>query len=161
VTVELIHLLLLIIIANGAPIILRALMGSKLDFALDLGYRLPDREPLFGCSKTWRGVVGAFVFTPIAAILLGYSLSTGAMVAVYAVCGDLVSSFTKRRLGMAPSSMAPLLDQVPESLLPALMLKQRFNLDFHSILILVSMFVVVELVLSYILFKLGIRKRPY
>lgn len=160
-TVELIHLLLLIIIANGAPIILRALMGNKLDFALDFGYRLPDRLPLFGCSKTWRGLAGALVFTSLASILLGYSLSTGVLVAVYAVSGDLISSFIKRRLGMAPSSMAPLLDQVPESLLPALMLRQSFKLDFHSILILVSAFIIVELLLSYFLFKLGIRKRPY
>lgn len=158
---ELLHLLLLIIIANGAPIILHALMKSKFDYTIDFGYRFYDQAPIFGRSKTWRGVIGAVVFTSLASVMLGYSPSTGALVAVYAIIGDLASSFIKRRLGMDSSSMAPLLDQVPESLLPAVMLRQTFGLDFQSILILIGVFIVVELFLSAVLFKLGIRKRPY
>ena len=160
-SIYLIHLLLLIIIANGAPIVIRAVMGSRLDCAIDFGYRLPDDRPLFGSSKTWRGVFGAVLFTSIGAIVLGYSAFTGAQIAIYAVLGDILSSFIKRRLGMAPSSMAPLLDQVPESLLPAVMLMDIFELDIQSIIILVSLFIVMELLLSYIFFKLGIRRRPY
>jgi len=158
---NLIHLLLLIIIANGAPIILRALMGKRLDFAIDCGRRLHDNNPILGSSKTWRGIIGAIVFTSIGAVLLGYAAATGALIAIYAVLGDLLSSFIKRRLGMAPSSMAPLLDQVPESLLPALMLMDTFEVGFQSIIILVCVFILLELILSIILFKLGIRSRPY
>lgn len=158
---ELLHLLLLIVIANGAPIILQALMKAKFDYAIDFGYCLHDHAPVFGSSKTWRGIIGAIVFTSLAAVVFGYSLSTGALVAVYAVSGDLASSFIKRRLGMGSSSMAPLIDQIPESLLPAVMLRQTFGLDYQSILILVGVFIVVELFLSVALFKLGIRKRPY
>ena len=101
-----IHLLLLIIIANGAPIILRALMGKRLDYAIDFGYRLADKNPLFGSSKTWRGVIAALIITSITAVLIGYPASTGAQIAIYSVLGDVLSSFIKRRLGMAPSSMA-------------------------------------------------------
>ena len=160
-SLEQLHLLLLIIVANGAPIVLRTLLDNRLDTAIDFGTRLADGNPLFGKSKTWRGVAGAVVITALAAPVLGYTALTGALVAVYSVSGDLFSSFTKRRLGMAPSSMAPLLDQVPESLFPAVMLMHVFSLDVQSIMILVIVFVVVELVLSYILFRLGIRKRPY
>ena len=156
-----IHLLLLIIIANGAPIMLRALMGRRLDVAIDFGYRLADNNPLFGSSKTWRGVIAAVILTSIAAVLIGYPASTGAQIALYAVLGDVLSSFIKRRLGMAPSSMAPLLDQVPESFLPALMLMDTFELDLQSVIILVCVFIIMELLLSYIFFKLGIRNRPY
>jgi CDP-2,3-bis-(O-geranylgeranyl)-sn-glycerol synthase len=158
---NLIHLLLLIIIANGAPIILRALMGKRLDSAIDCGFRLPDNKPVLGSSKTWRGVIGAIVFTSIGAVLLGYSVPIGTQIAIYAVLGDVLSSFIKRRLGMAPSSMAPLLDQVPESLLPALMLMDTFEMDYQSILILVCVFILIELLLSLIFFRLGIRNRPY
>ena len=136
-------------------------MKSRLETAIDFGYILPDKKPLFGRSKTWRGVAGAIVLTSVAALLLGYSLSTGVQVAIFAVMGDMFSSFIKRRLGMAPSSMAPLLDQVPESLLPAVMLMDTFSLDAEAIIILVGMFIVAELMLSYVLFKLGIRNRPY
>ena len=93
------QLLLLIIIANGAPIILRALMGKRLDFAIDSGYRLADNNPLFGSSKTWRGVIAALIITSIAAVLIGYPASTGAQIAIYSVLGDDLSSFIKRRHG--------------------------------------------------------------
>lgn len=161
VTQDQIQLLLLIIVANGAPIVLRALLKNRFDTAIDFGYRLAGNSPLFGKSKTWRGFTGSVVITSIGAVLLGYSMATGALIAVYAILGDLFSSFIKRRLGLAPSSMAPLLDQVPESLLPALMLKDSFGLDTKDIMILVSVFIVAELILSKVLYKLGIRNRPY
>jgi len=136
-------------------------MGKRLNFAIDCGFRLPDNNPVLGSSKTWRGVIGAIAFTSIGAVLLGYPVAVGAQIAIFAVLGDVLSSFIKRRLGMARSSMAPLIDQVPESLLPAVMLMDTFELDYLSIIILVCVFVVMELLLSLIFFKLGIRKRPY
>ena len=154
-------LLLLIIIANGTPVVLRALMHDRLNRPLDFGRKLPDGQPVFGRSKTWRGVAGAVVVTSVAAVLLGQPVETGALVGVFAMIGDAFSSFVKRRLGMAPHSMAPLLDQVPESLLPALMVMHAFELDMGAIIILVSAFIVAELVLSLVLYRLGIRNRPY
>ena len=140
---------------------MRALMHDWLNRPIDFGRRLPDRMPLFGHSKTWRGAVAAVLFSAIAAAVLGYSVETGVLVAIYAIAGDLFSSFVKRRLGMPPHSMALLLDQVPESLLPAVMLKDVFELDTESIIILVCAFIIAELLLSYIFYKLGIRKKPY
>lgn len=140
---------------------MRALMHDSLNRPIDFGRRLPDRMPLFGHSKTWRGAAAAVLFCVVAAAVLGYSVEIGALVAVYAIAGDLFSSFVKRRLGMPPHSMAPLLDQVPESLLPAVMLKDVFELDTESIIILVCAFIIAELLLSYIFYKLGIRKKPY
>jgi len=136
-------------------------MGKRLDSAIDCGFRLPDNNPVLGSSKTWRGVIGAIVFTSIGAVLLGYSVPVGTQIALYAVLGDILSSFIKRRIGMAPSSMAPLLDQVPESLFPALMFMDTFEMNYQSIIILVCVFIVIELLLSFILFKLGIRNKPY
>jgi CDP-2,3-bis-(O-geranylgeranyl)-sn-glycerol synthase len=156
-----IHFLLLIILANAAPVILAVLLKDKLAVPLDFGCKLPDRRPVFGESKTWRGIVGAIVVTAAVAAAFGYGATAGAQIAAYAHIGDLFSSFIKRRLGMAPSSMAPLLDQVPESLFPAVMMRQVFSLDVQSIIVLVSSFIVLELLLSWIFFRLGIRKRPY
>jgi CDP-2,3-bis-(O-geranylgeranyl)-sn-glycerol synthase len=161
VTVELFLLLLLIIIANGAPILIRLLLNDSFKLAVDFGQQLPDKNRLFGPSKTWRGILAALLATTAAAWLLGYSPKTGLLVASYATLGDLGSSFIKRRLSMQPSSMAPLLDQVPESLFPALMLKEVFNLDIYSVILLVLIFVITELFLSHILYKWGVRNRPY
>jgi CDP-2,3-bis-(O-geranylgeranyl)-sn-glycerol synthase len=160
-SVELVQLLLLIIIANGAPIITRQWLNDSFSYAVDLGQNLPDKNRIFGPSKTWRGIFSSLLATSVAAVLLGYSVETGLMVAIYAVIGDLFSSFIKRRLSMEPSSMAPLLDQVPEAFLPAFMMRQTFNLDILSVIWLVLIFIVIELLLSYILYKWGVRKRPY
>jgi CDP-2,3-bis-(O-geranylgeranyl)-sn-glycerol synthase len=160
-TFELLTLLLLIIIANGAPILIQLLLNDCFNLAVDFGQKLPDNNRLFGSSKTWRGVLAALLATTVAAWLLGYSPETGLLVAVYAVLGDLFSSFIKRRLSMKPSSMAPLLDQVPESLFPAFMLKEGFNLDISAVILLVLIFIITELLLSHILYRYGVRKKPY
>jgi len=98
VTIELLQLLLLIIIANGAPILIRLLLKDGFNLAVDFDQKLPDKKRLFGPSKTWRGILAALLATMTAAWLLGYSLETGMLVAVYAILGDLGSSFIKRRL---------------------------------------------------------------
>ena len=159
--IELLQLLLLIIIANGAPILIRAVFNDVFNTSVDFGHKLPDNRPIFGNSKTWRGIIAAFVTTSIAAWLLGYAPQIGLLVAVYAVLGDLTSSFIKRRMGRPASSMAPLLDQIPESLFPALMMMQTFKLDISAVIQLVLIFIIIELLLSHVLYKWGVRKQPY
>ena len=158
---DFLQLLLLIIIANGAPIIFARLLCDSFDLAVDFGQQLPDNKPIFGASKTWRGVVAALSATALTAWLLGHAPAIGIWVALYAVVGDLFSSFVKRRLSLPSSSMAPFLDQVPESLFPALMLMDHFGLDLFAVILLVLTFVILELGLSHILYRWGIRKRPY
>ena len=159
--IELLQLLVLIIIANGAPIVMRVLLNNHFNTAVDFNQKLFDKKPVFGTSKTWRGIFAALILTSAAAWLLGYSGYTGLFIAIYAVLGDLTSSFIKRRLGKPASSMAPLLDQIPESLFPALMMMQTFKLDIFAIIQLVLIFIIIELLLSHVLYKWGIRKRPY
>ncbi len=157
----LLQLLLLIIVANGAPIILRDLLHARFDRPLDSGALFIDGQRWLGDSKTWRGVIGSILATTVVAWLLDLPAATGAAVGVLSMGGDILASFTKRRLRLAPSSMAPLLDQIPESLLPALALRRTFNLDIISVLALVGLFIVFELSVSVILYRMGIRKRPY
>ena len=159
--VDFLSLLLLIIIANGAPVLTHWLLNDSFNLAVDFNQKLPDKNQLFGSSKTWRGILAALLATTAAAWLLNYPAQSGLLVAIYAMLGDLCSSFIKRRLSIPPSSMAPLLDQVPESLLPALMMMHTFNLTLSSVIELAFTFVIIELVLSFILYKWGLRKRPY
>ena len=158
---EFIDLLLLIIIANATPVLMRFLLGRRMDKAIDLGHRLRDGQRLFGASKTWRGLAGSILVTAVAAWLLGYPAMIGLAVASLALLGDLFSSFIKRRLGMSSGRMAPLLDQVPEALLPAVLMRQTFALDLGAVLVLVLCFIVAELLLSFMFFILGVRKSPY
>jgi len=155
------YLVVLILVANGAPILIRNILGDIANCPLDAGKTLSDHYPVFGNSKTWRGVFASVVLTVITALLLGYDFEFGLLVSLLAMIGDLLSSFIKRRLKLQPSRMAPFLDQVPESLFPALYMMQVLSLAWEDVLFIVVVFIVVELVLSKILYRLGVRQRPY
>ncbi len=154
-------LLVLLIIANAAPILARALLGERWGFPLDAGLLFVDGQPLLGHSKTVRGVLCSIVVTGAAAPLLGLAVAQGCLLAALSTLGDLLSSFIKRRLKLRPSSKVLGLDQVPEALLPLLLLKDPLGLTWPGILRTVVLFFVLELVLSRLLFWLGIRKTPY
>ncbi len=153
--------LCLLTLANGTPVIAKKVFGSRLAFPLDGGARLPDGRPLFGPSKTVRGVVIAVAATAAFAPLLGVDPATGALVAIFAMAGDLVSSFTKRRLGLASSAQAIGLDQIPESLLPLLACRNALSLTFTDVAICTGIFLAGELVVSRVLYALHVRDQPY
>ncbi len=158
---ELLLLLILLIVANGAPIIARKLLLDVAACPLDCGRNFLDGKPLFGISKTVRGLISSLLCTALAAPLLGLSVSIGLTIAVGAMLGDLLSSFIKRRLSIAPSRMALGLDQIPESLIPLLLVQSQLNLCAEMIVLIVVLFLILELILSRILFYMGIRDKPY
>lgn len=154
-------LIILLMSANGAPILLRWLREGRDARPIDGGYVLPDGRPMFGPSKTIAGLVAAVVTTSFVAWLLGWSLLLGGYLASLAMVGDLLASFIKRRLAIPTSGMAPGLDQIPESLLPLLGVRGMFELTWLQIFFLVVTFIVLDYVLSYLLYLLHIRKQPY
>src|SRR5690349_3378269 len=113
-------LVMLLAVANGTPVAAKLLLGDSYAWPLDRGVIFPDGQPIFGPSKTWRGVLLAILATTISAVLLDLGYAVGALVGVTSMAGDLLSSFVKRRAGLAPSSRATGLDQLPESILPLL-----------------------------------------
>lgn len=160
-TSEQLLLLLLLILANGSPLVARELLRSRFSVPLDRGLRFVDGRPLFGETKTIRGVGAAVLATPLASSLLGMGWEVGLVIGLFAMLGDLLSSFVKRRLGMPSSSRALGLDQVPESLLPLLACRPLIELAMFEIVVLVVLFSLSELVLSRVAYWLGIRKHPY
>jgi CDP-2,3-bis-(O-geranylgeranyl)-sn-glycerol synthase len=155
------ELLLLLAVANGIPVLAKRLFGDFLAWPLDGGATLPDGRPVFGSSKTIRGIAASIVATAACAPVFGLSPSIGLIIAVTAMGGDLLSSFVKRRFGYASSSRASGLDQIPESLLPAIVCKDLLGLTVVDIVLVVTLFTVGEIVLSRLLFRLHIREQPY
>lgn len=153
--------LILLLVANGAPILAKRFLGAYGAWPLDGGLVLADGQPLFGRSKTVRGVLLGIVVTAAMAPLMGLPWTVGALAGASAMAGDLVSSFVKRRLHRPPSSMARGLDQIPESLLPLLACKSALGLSALDIVIGTAAFWLGELVLSRALFALRIRDQPY
>ncbi len=155
------QLLLLLITANGTPILAGKLLGGRWSRAIDAGHCAWDQRPWFGPSKTWRGLLSAVVITVPLAMLLGLEARLGLYIVLGAMAGDLLSSFIKRRLDIAASGQALGLDQIPESLLPLLLVGPALELVQRDLVVLVGAFFVLELGLSRILYALHIRKRPY
>lgn len=155
------QLLLLLLTANGTPILARRILGRHWNQPVDNGYTLGDGRRLFGETKTWRGLVLAMAVTAAVAWLLGFPPLAGALFALIALAGDLVSSFIKRRLGLMPSSRATGLDQLPEAILPLLLMHRQFAVDVATGAMVVAGFFILEILLSKLLYRLHIRKQPY
>ncbi len=155
------QLLVLLTLAHGAPVIAKKILGAVLAYPLDGGITLADGQPLFGRSKTIRGVTLSIVLTALGAPWIGLDWTVGLVVSATAMIGDLFSSFTKRRMKMAPGSMALGLDQTPESLLPAIACRWVLPITVVDIFWVTALFFVGELVVSRILYAFKIRDRPY
>ncbi|HME27949.1 MAG TPA: CDP-archaeol synthase [Acetobacteraceae bacterium] len=154
-------MLALLVLANSMPVVAKKILGDRFAWPLDFGLKLPDGHRLFGASKTIRGVALAVSSCWAGAPLIGLEADLGARIAALAMAGDLLSSFIKRRLRLPPSSQALGLDQIPESLLPLLACIDPLDLTMYDIAAGVVIFLVGELLLSRLLFRIHLRDRPY
>ncbi|MFX6803710.1 hypothetical protein ABTH20_19840, partial [Acinetobacter baumannii] len=84
--------IVLLTLANGSPVVAKKLFGSRFAFALDGGLLFFDGRPVFGASKTVRGIFASIVVTAAGGILLGLGYELGALMAIVAMAGDLFSS---------------------------------------------------------------------
>ena len=117
------QLLVLLGIANSAPIAAKRTLHELFSYSLDGGLVFFDGRPLFGSSKTIRGILAAVLVTAVCAPLIGLEWQMGVLIARVSMGGDLFSSFLKRRMKLPSSSRATGLDQVQESLFPAIACK--------------------------------------
>jgi len=158
---DLFFVLLLIIAGNGAPILVRFILGNRMQLPVDFNRKFIDDKRVFGNSKTWIGLVSIPVASIGTAWLVNQAIEIGVLVGLGVMLGDLFSSFTKRRLNMKESSMALGLDQIPESLFPLLLVKDIVGLDVMQIAFGVVLFIIFELFVSRMLYRMHIRKQPY
>lgn len=143
-----ITLFLLLIIANGTPWIVSNLLGQRFNWPLDGGVRFLDGRPLLGPTKTLRGLVSAILATTLLAPLFDLLPVQGAAIGLLAMSGDLLSSFLKRRMDIEPSHSAPLLDQLPEALLPLGVMHSTLSATAADIVAAVMLFIVIDVLFS-------------
>lgn len=147
-------MLLLLMIANGSPVALALVLKDRFKRPLDGNLRLPDGHPLFGPSKTLRGIAAAILATALAAPVFNLSLMTGALFGFWAMVGDLLSSFIKRRAGLPSSANVPGLDHIPEAFFPLCFLRSQMALSWADLGIILLVFAVLDLFLWYLLRQL-------
>jgi CDP-2,3-bis-(O-geranylgeranyl)-sn-glycerol synthase len=158
---ECLRLLVLLATANVAPIAAKRLLGARGAVPLDGGLRFVDGRPLFGASKTVRGIVVAVAATAALAPLLGVPAVTGAWLGALAMAGDLLSSFAKRRLGVPSGGKSTGLDQVPEALLPLLVLQDALAIAAWQVVVVTLAFFLLEMPAARVAFRFGLRDTPH
>jgi CDP-2,3-bis-(O-geranylgeranyl)-sn-glycerol synthase len=97
--------------ANGTPVLAGG--GTKMDF----GRNFYDGKRIFGNNKTFRGfffgwAVGMLVGSIEYVIFPGIPIFFIVLIPLGALLGDLTGAFIKRRIGIAPGGLLPIVDQI-------------------------------------------------
>lgn len=142
--------LLLVVAANATPVALARVLGERGNAPLDLGLVLRDGRRLLGNHKTWRGLVGGTLAAAAVGRLVGLSSTEGACFGALALLGDAGSSAVKRRLNLPSGTEVPGVDQLPETLIPLTVFARRLGLDFGSVALITSVFVVLDILTARI-----------
>jgi CDP-2,3-bis-(O-geranylgeranyl)-sn-glycerol synthase len=96
--------------ANATPVLAGG--GTAMDF----GKNFVDGKRIFGTNKTFRGFFfGLAVGIAVGLVewwIFGYPFLFSLLTPLGALLGDLTAAFLKRRLGIAPGGLFPVVDQV-------------------------------------------------
>jgi CDP-2,3-bis-(O-geranylgeranyl)-sn-glycerol synthase len=149
--------------ANAVPV----LAGGGLP--LDFGRNFVDGNPILGKNKTFRGFLAGLIVGTIVGwteILLNYPLrfgfQLGFMLALGALVGDLAGAFTKRRLGLAPGELLPIVDQI-DFVVGAVALSLPISLQFMTWQLTAAIFILtppIHMLTNFAAYKLGLKSNP-
>jgi CDP-archaeol synthase len=114
--------LFLVVVANIAPWAAGRLLAGRYAWPLDCGATLSDGTRALGDHRTWRGLLAGALGCGLTARLLGESFLLGLEFGALSLAADAASSFVKRRRRLAPGTEVLGLDQLPEALLPLMVL---------------------------------------
>jgi CDP-2,3-bis-(O-geranylgeranyl)-sn-glycerol synthase len=147
--------------ANATPVV----AGGGLP--IDLGRKFIDGKAIFGKNKTFRGFfVGLVVGTGVGLLesaVFGYLLMFGLLLSLGALFGDLVGAFLKRRLGIAPGNLLPIVDQVDfvvGALIFSLLLSPSL-LTWELALTVLLITPPIHLLTNFVAYKLGLKSNPW
>ena len=145
--------------ANAVPVIAGG--GKPMDF----GKNFFDGKRVFGNNKTYRGfffglAVGIAVGL-VESFLFGYPLLFSVLSPLGALLGDLAAAFLKRRLGIAPGGLFPVVDQV-DFVVGALLFSLPLAIVSWELAIAVLIITPpIHLVTNFVAYKLGLKKNPW
>jgi len=148
--------------ANAVPVI----FGGGCP--LDLGRNFLDGKPIFGKNKTFRGfffglILGSVVGLAESIFFSDYPIFFGFVLSLGALSGDLAGAFLKRRLGLAPGQLLPIVDQV-DFIVGAILFSFLFSfpiLSFELILVVLIITPPIHLLTNFGAYKLGLKSNPW
>jgi len=99
--------------ANGTPVLAGG--GTKMDF----GRNFVDGKRIFGNNKTFRGFFfgwgvgfGVGILEGLVFGFQNYPVLFAVLIPLGALLGDLTGAFIKRRIGIKPGGLLPIVDQI-------------------------------------------------
>lgn len=146
--------------ANAAPV----LMGGGLP--IDLGKAFLDGKPIFGKNKTFRGffsglAIGTAVGLIESALFPEYPVAFGFLISMGALMGDLAGAFVKRRVGIAPGGLLPVVDQIDfiiGAIVFALPLKMLY-LELTLAILIIT--IPLHILTNFAAYRLGLKSNPW
>jgi CDP-2,3-bis-(O-geranylgeranyl)-sn-glycerol synthase len=155
-------------VANGSAVLFK---GKT---PLDGNVRFIDGRRLLGKGKTIKGFVFAVLCGTFVGAILGYvegSVVTRAVfafvISLFAMTGDSVGSFIKRRFDVKPGAAAPFLDQwdfVLFAFAGHWLLQPWLQIAFPTITQLLAILVMtafLHVTTNYVAYKLGLKPVPW
>jgi len=152
--------------ANAMPVI----VGGGLP--MDFGRNFADGRPVFGKNKTFRGFFSGLVAGTVAGLAESAVFGTrffpvwlGVLLSLGALLGDLLGAFLKRRIGLAPGELLPVVDQI-DFIAGALLLSLPVSLSLPSWsweLVVAALIITlpVHLLTNLAAYKLKLKSKPW
>jgi CDP-2,3-bis-(O-geranylgeranyl)-sn-glycerol synthase len=132
---------------------------------LDFGKKFLDGKPIFGKNKTFRGfffglAIGVMVGL-VENVLFGYPLLFSVLSPLGALMGDLAGAFLKRRLGIAPGGLLPVIDQV-DFVVGALLFSLPLPiLSWELVIAVIIITPPIHLFTNFLAYKLKLKDNPW
>jgi len=148
--------------ANAIPVI----VGGG--YPIDFGRKFFDGKPIFGKNKTFLGffsglAVGTTVGLVETALFPEYPPLFGFLLSLGALLGDLAGAFLKRRLGLAPGELLPVVDQV-DFVFGAILFSLLLSMPSMSLELAIAVLIVtppIHLLTNFVAYKLGLKTNPW
>jgi CDP-2,3-bis-(O-geranylgeranyl)-sn-glycerol synthase len=131
---------------------------------LDLGKKFFDGKPIFGKNKTFRGfffglAIGIMVGL-LESTLFGYPLLFSVLSSLGALMGDLAGAFLKRRLGIAPGGLLPIVDQV-DFVVGAILFSLPLTVTWELAIAVLIITPPIHLFTNFLAYKLKLKNNPW
>jgi CDP-2,3-bis-(O-geranylgeranyl)-sn-glycerol synthase len=145
--------------ANATPVIAGG--GTPMDF----GKNFLDGKRLFGTNKTFRGfffglAVGIAVGL-VEVMVFDYPLLFSVLTPLGALLGDLIAAFLKRRLGIAPGGLLPVVDQV-DFVVGAIVFSLPLAIIYWELAVAILVITPpIHLLTNFVAYKLKMKKNPW
>lgn len=145
--------------ANAIPVI------TGRGYPIDFGKRFFDGKPIFGKNKTFQGLFSGLVIGTavgfLETIFFSYPVFFGLLLSLGALCGDLAGAFVKRRLGLAPGELLPIIDQV-DFIAGAILFSFPLQIVFLELAIAVLIITPpIHLLTNFAAYKFGLKNNPW